>query len=306
MAILAFESGGTKLVAGIADDSGKIFQTQKKIRKPDQTAPETLKEICVLGSELQEQVKTSIKAVGYGFGGPVSRLTGRPVRSYSESGWEDIDLPAALRDYFGVDAFVENDCNVAALGEALHGAGRGMRTVFYITIGTGCGGGLVHQGRILQLGEHGEAEIGHLILDPDGPTCACGNSGCLEVFCSGPAIARRARQLYGNLFPDARSVIQEFINKNPVAVTLMEEFCWRLGQGVGSVATLFNPDIIVIGGGICSAGEPMAELVRYHARRYTFTPFKNRGQVMFSQLGENAVCQGAAAYARQRLEDKRD
>ncbi|HEY2933758.1 MAG TPA: ROK family protein [Acidobacteriota bacterium] len=303
MAILAFESGGTKLMAGIADDSGKLFQIKKTLRRPEQTASETLKELCALGSELQEEVKASIEVVGYGFGGPVSRVTGRPVRSYSETGWEDVDLSATLQRHFSVPVFVENDCNAAALGEALYGAGRAARTVFYMTLGTGCGGGVAHQGRILQLGEQGEAEIGHLVLDSNGPACACGNYGCLEAFCSGPAIARRARQLYGDLFPDAQSVIQEFVKHNPVAVTLMEEFCWRLGQGIAMVSTLFNPDVIVLGGGISTAGEPLAELVRYHVRRYVFAPFKNRAQIVISKLGESAVCQGAAAYARQRLKE---
>src|SRR5256712_8911249 len=182
MSILAFESGGTKLVAALADDSGRLLQGSRSLRRPSQTAAETLQELCQLADSLLSSAPTSPRAVGYGFGGPVSRATKRPLISYSESGWNHVDPVGHFYRHFGVPAFIENDCNSAALGEALFGVGRGSSTVFYVTVGTGCGGGLVHEGKIVALADNGEAEFGHMVLDPEGPACACGSFGCLEAF----------------------------------------------------------------------------------------------------------------------------
>ncbi|HEV8130924.1 MAG TPA: ROK family protein [Acidobacteriota bacterium] len=302
MSILAFESGGTKLVALLADDSGKLLQRGKALRHSGQTAAETLKELCRLGHSLLSNAPSRLRGIGYGFGGPVSRATKRPLISYSESGWDQINPVRYFEENFEVPAFIENDCNSAALGEALYGAGRGSDTVFYATLGTGCGGGLVHRGEIVALADNGEAEFGHIVLDPQGPACACGNFGCVEAFCSGPAIAAQAQTLYGGRFSDSKAVLQAFLEGDPDATVIVEEICEHLGHGLGIVATLFNPDVMIIGGGVAQTGEPLLERIRHHARRHTFGMFRDRARVVASVLGEDAVCQGAAAYAAQRLE----
>lgn len=303
MSILAFESGGTKLVAALADDSGRLLQRSRCLRRAEQTAAETLDELRQLAESLLPSTPDPLRAVGYGFGGPVSRVTMRPLISFTESGWNQVDPVNYFRGQFGVPAFIENDSNSAALGEALFGAGRGASTVFYVTVGTGCGGGLIHEGRIVALADTGEAEFGHMVLDPEGPACACGNFGCVETFCSGPAIAARAREICGDRFADARAVLDAFLHGDTAAVNIVDEVCERLGQGLGITASLFNPDIIVVGGGVAQAGEPLLERLRYHARRHTFGMFRDRARIVPSLLGEDAVCQGAAAYAMQRLEE---
>ncbi|MGI8786039.1 MAG: ROK family protein [Acidobacteriota bacterium] len=298
MLTLSFESGGTKLVAALSDESGCLIDRAKTTRRPDQSAAETLDELCVLGEGLAQRSATPPEVIGYGFGGPVSRQSNRPLQSFSERGWDLVDPAEILRKRFGVSAFLENDCNAAALGEALFGAGRGRQTVFYITLGTGCGGGLIHRQRIVDFGDSGEAEFGHIVLDPQGPACPCGSRGCLETYCSGPAISRQALELFGDSYADARAVLQAFLQHDECAARLVDQVAQRLGHGLGIALSLFNPDIVVIGGGVASAGEPLLELIRRHTLGHTFGPFRQRAPIVGSSLGEDAVCLGAAAHAR--------
>jgi len=186
-AYLVFETGGAKLVAGVAGPGGRLIETEKIYREPADRARKSFARLTELGRALFEKRQTDgarFRAVGFGFGGTVYREARKPHRCLHEQGWEELDVAAALEKEFGIPVFIENDCKLAALAEAHFGAGKGCHTVFYVTLGTGVGGGIVRGGRIQAFSDIGEAEIGHVVVEPEGLPCWCGGRGCVESVCS--------------------------------------------------------------------------------------------------------------------------
>ena len=194
-AYLAFETGGTKLVAAVALADGKLIESRIIARAPSNRASHSLSQLIETAMQLRKGYEAcgyGFAGIGFGYGGQVSRSAQRVLRCPHEDGWEDIDVRAELESAFDLPSIIENDCKLAALAEAILGAGRSQPTVFYITIGTGVGGGIVREGKIADFGDSGEAEIGHMVvMTQEGFSCPCGNKGCLETIASGPGLVFR-------------------------------------------------------------------------------------------------------------------
>lgn len=273
-AILAFDFGGTKLAAGIVDsDSGAVLAS---LRAPTPVggADAGLAAMFTLGRQLCAQHPEPISAVGVSFGGPVE-ADGRTVRlSMHIPGWEGMPLAERCEQTFAVPARIANDADAAALAEYRFGAGHGCRTMLYLTVSTGIGGGVIIDGK-LHRGEHAWAgEVGHMILKPDGPPCACGGNGCLESLSSGLSIARDARvdipPSLSHLNPaaiSARDVVAAARNGDPVAQRIWDHAVGWLGIGISSACNLINPGIVVLGGGLTGAGDtlfrPLRDIMAY-------------------------------------------
>jgi glucokinase len=292
------ESGGTKLLAALADEAGRLKEMRRSYRNPEQRAQQTLEELILMGRELTAQ--TEPQAVCLGFGGTVRKSDGQPLACFHEDGWEELDTLALLRDAFSADILVENDCNLAALGEAHFGAGQTRGTLFYATLGTGIGGGIVREGALLALGDTGEAEIGHIVVEEEGLPCPCGNRGCLETVASGPALARLAREMVG-WEGDAQTLMQAFRQGDSRAEAVVNHAADRLGMALGSVINLLHPQQIILGGGVMKGNQAFLETIQAAARPWVFPLFRDSTRFTLSRLGEQVVCQGAAVYARQRL-----
>ncbi len=251
--------------------------------------------------------------VGLACAGIVSPATGFLGRSPNLPGWENSDLTGALQAAFsGVPTAVANDVNAALYGEFHHGAGRGCRHLVMIALGTGVGGGLLVDGKLVTGFADGAGEIGHMTLDPEGPPCTCGNRGCLESYCGSVGLVRRARELAGtDLATDAwKAMIAEHGSDltprhfaelaaagDIVATVLFVEAGRRLGQAVASLVNVLAPDRVVIGGGVAQAGDlfllPCRELVARHVMSEA-----GRGTpVVAAELGPFAAAMGAAALA---------
>ncbi len=274
--VLGLDFGGTKLAAGIVDiQSGTVVATQR-CPTPAGGASTGFVAMMALGNALRAQVATPIHAVGVSFGGPVE-ADGRTVRlSMHIPGWEEFALATRCEAHFGVPAVIANDADAAALAEYRFGAGQGCQHMLYLTVSTGIGGGVIINGK-LHRGEHAWAgEVGHMILKPDGPLCACGGNGCLESLSSGLSIARDAR---ANVPPSLRDRDVTTITARDVAIAsaagdLVAKEIWDhavgwLGIGISSASNLLNPGIIVIGGGLTGAGEqlfsPLRTIMAYRA-----------------------------------------
>ena len=321
-AYLVFETGGTKLVAAVAGPDCRILETTILRREADDRAEKSFRRLIESGRELKKshaQQGRSFRAIGFGFGGTVRRSRREPHRCLHEQGWEGLPVAATLEKEFALPVSMENDCNLAALAEARFGAGQGCRTVFYVTLGTGVGGGIVREGRIQAFGDIGEAEIGHIVVVPDGPPCWCGGRGCVESVCSGPGLSQLADWL-SEQDPDlwARSELKQvhFSAGDISSKTLMENWgagepfssevidraAGYLGSALAAAVNLLSPGVIVVGGGVgwgnrvflTRVGEKMRDLVvPYFRDTYTIVP---------SALGEQVVSQGAAILAAQSLE----
>jgi glucokinase len=273
-AILGFDFGGTKLAAGIVDsDSGAVLAS---LRAPTPTggAVSGMQRMIELGQQLRATHSDPITAVGVSFGGPVE-ADGRTVRlSMHIPGWESYPLAQTCEAAFGVPSRIANDADAAALAEYRFGAGYGCTHMLYLTVSTGIGGGVIINGR-LHRGEHAWAgEVGHMILKPDGPACACGGNGCLESLSSGLSIARDARADIPAALRDrdpasisARDVVAAAQAGDPTAVRIWEHAVGWLGIGISSACNLINPGIVVLGGGLTGAGDalfgPLRDIMAY-------------------------------------------
>ena len=319
-AYLAFETGGTKLVAGLAGSDGRLLRTTAIRRDPADRAVRSFGRIVSAAERmLSESTQADeLRAVGFGFGGTVRRSTNSPHLCLHEEGWEEVAVAPELERRFQVPVVVENDCKLAALAEAHFGAGAGARSVFYVTLGTGVGGGYVLDGRIRPFGDLGEAEIGHIVVDETGPECCCGNRGCVEALCSGPGLAklfsllaRRSHESWKSsaLFKEAGpegttsiEVIRAWEEGDEFAASVMDYSAKRLASALGAVVNLLVPETVVVGGGLGTSTPRLLDLIRGHTPRYVVPYFRDSYEIVASQLQESVVTQGAAILARQQCE----
>jgi glucokinase len=321
-AYLAFETGGTKLVAGVAGPDVRLLETRTIYREPTDTARESFRRLIDLGHELKKAHEASgltFHACGLGFGGYVRRSDCRPLANLHEPGWGELDVANLVETEFHVPATVENDCKLAALAEAHFGAGRGHRTVFYMTLGTGVGGGIARDGEIVEMSDVGEAEIGHIVVLPDGPLCACGNRGCLEAVCSGPGlcelakwVAENERDLLGATGPQvpATGITSEDLMAawragDPFATHVIEKAAGCLASAGAATINLLAPNVFVIGGGFGSGNPAFVDLVRERTAPLVAPCFRGHYEMLSSLLGNQVVTQGAAILASQRTHPDR-
>lgn len=299
MGILCLESGGTKLVAAWAGEGEELLRTARRYRRPEQRAPETLEQLVALGREIQNP-GGRLEAVCLGFGGPVQRPEMHPQVCYHEEGWQQIDARGRLESAFSVPVFIENDCKLAALAEAHRGAGSTAGTLFYMTVGTGIGGAVVCRGELLELGSLGEGEIGHLVVEEEGPRCGCGNRGCLETLCSGPGLALLSERVTGSRL-EPLPLMERFRAGDGEARRVVKRAAGYLASALACTINLLNPQQIVLGGGVMKGNREFLEAIAGRVSDRVFPPFRGRTDFLLSRLEEMAVCQGAAIYARRRV-----
>ncbi|GAA4463355.1 ROK family glucokinase [Nibrella saemangeumensis] len=299
---IGIEIGGTKLQIVTGDNNGQIIHRHRFAVDKERGATGILETI----EETLRQVAETPTAIGVGFGGPVDWRTGRIATSHQVPGWGGFNLAEWLRERTNVDNIrIENDANVAALGEAVRGVASSFNQVFYVTLGSGVGGGMVVDGKIYHGAIPGEAEIGHLWLVPPD---ASGNPGqTIEQTCSGWAVDRQIRELLPQLDADsplkrlvgntvggeARSLHPAYEQSDPVARMLIEQIGSVLAFGLSHVVHLFHPQAIVLGGGLSLIGEPLRAAVRTALPRFVMSAFHPAPIVLLAKLGEDAVPVGA-------------
>ena len=300
---LAIEIGGTKLQVVSADDEGNIHERLRYLIVKEDGAEGIKKQI--ESALIYFSTKTDLAAAGIGFGGPVDRRTGKISLSFHIDGWAEFDLVQWLQTIIQVPVFIENDANVAALGEALKGAGKEYDHVFYLTLGSGVGGGMVINGQIYQGAVPGEAEIGHIRLDRKRST--------MESKCSGWSVDRKVREavdkepesVLGQLARDAVSGEAKFLKPaiekgDLLAIQILRETAEDIAFGLSHVVHLFHPEIIVLGGGLSLIGEPLRAMVEKNLRSFIMEAFLPGPEVFLSLLKEDSVPVGALELARQK------
>ena len=282
MSFLAIDIGGTKFTLALFDEAGKMLHRESRMTDREggprwMTArfPEIVSSWNAAGS---------IQAVGIGFGGPVNFKTQSVVLSTHVGGWEGFDLVATVRDTFGAPTLMDNDANVGALGEGLHGAGRGHRPLFYMTLSTGIGGGILTENGVYRGADSYAGEIGHLTIRPDGPDCLCGANGCFERMCCGLWLERDHGRPAEILLADPAFVRDYVVN---------------LSLGLKSAIMLLNPSLIVIGGGITKAGDSLFVPLRQELGRRITSWSRARVDVVPAELGDDSVLYGAYELAVQ-------
>ncbi len=305
MNLLGIEIGGTKLQLVAGDASGRITE-RLRFSVDRASGGEGIRQR--IAEALPALIRTHAPAaIGVGFGGPVDWQTGQICCSHQIAGWHDFGLGEWLRSRSGLPVFVDNDANVAALGEAVHGAGRGRNSVFWINMGSGVGGGLVADGRLYHGAKPGEAEIGHLRLDRSGTI--------LEERCSGWAVDRRLRTAIaanpagplahlagGATSGEARFLAAAVGEGDTAAQGILAEVADDLAFALSHVVQLFHPQVIVVGGGLSLVGEPLRAAIASALPRYVMDSFQPGPDIRLAGLGEDSVPIGALTLAATRLD----
>lgn len=308
---IGVDVGGTKIAAAMVEPDGSInrrFRTETRaVEGPDKV----IERICQGIEQVMGEEK--VDGIGIACPGPLDARTGVILSPPNLPGWDRIPLKDRLEERFGVPVRVENDANAAAWGEYLLGAGRGADPLVYMTVSTGIGGGVVLDGHLFRGADTYAGEVGHMIVDPRGALCGCGRRGCLEAMASGTAIARaaeeavrngnsRIRELSGKCAPRAEHVFAAFREGDETAARIISEEIRYLAIGIANIVHLLNPRVIVIGGGVASAGEVFFAPLRERISTYLMPSFANTFEIRPAELGEDAGVIGAAALWARRLD----
>ena len=302
---LGIEIGGTKLQLVVGNQSANIRERRRLTVDPAKG-----------GAGIRQQIKQvlpallrahDVRAVGVGFGGPVDWQQGQICCSHQVQGWSGFALGDWLRSLAKRPVVVDNDANVASLGEAQHGVGAGFNPVFFMTLGSGVGGGLVADGKIYHGAKPGEAEIGHVLLDRQG--------ALLESRCSGWAVDKKIRQLKSTAPEsllcklaskskggEAKHLGAALARRDPAAERILSETAGDLAFGLSHVVHLFHPGILVLGGGLSLLGEPLRTAVEKSLRRFVMKAFLPGPLIALPKLGEDSVPIGALVLAKQQAQ----
>lgn len=300
--VLALDIGGTKLAAGVftAEGEARMLERRERPTRGAEGVEVSLAQVYGLLEEVVEAAAAHGAPAGIGVcaPGPLDPRTGVIFNPTNMPGWVNLPLAAEIQQRFSLPCRVENDANGAGLGEAIFGAGRGYSSVFYATLSTGIGTGIIFDGRVYH-GKNGAAgEGGHVSIDYRSATrCNCGSLGCIEALASGTSIARRAREALSSVSEPvtAETVARAAAGGDQRAIRLLDETGEMLGAWLGSVVSLLDPDIIILGGGVSRIGEPLFARIRRAVPGRTINPFAAQTPIVAAALGADAGVWGAAA-----------
>jgi glucokinase len=292
--VIGVDLGGTKILAGLARGDGSI---ERRLERPTPlgSQDELLQGI---DEAVDDLLTADVQAVGFGIPTRVDHRTGRSAAAVNLPLGE-LDFAARMRERFGLPVGVDNDGNAAALAEWRFGAGRGTRDMVMLTLGTGVGGGVVFDGRLFR----GWAELGHIVVEHDGPPCqgSCTGRGHLEALTSGHAATRRAQEAFGPGV-DAHDLVRLADGGDPRARGILDGIGRRLGSGIGSLVNVFNPERVVVGGGFAAAGELVLQPAREVVAREALSPAGAEVRIVQAELGAEAGLIGAVLLALDALE----
>ena len=309
--VIAVDLGGTSIRTALV--RGGTIHGRVRRETPAAEGPERV--IAAIAGEVERVLRAEgvHPRMGGGEGtvlavaspGPLNAALGIVYRAPNLLGWHDVPLGALLEERTGLPVSLLKDANAAALAEHRMGAGRGAGTMIYVTLSTGIGGGLILNGELFEGPDGTAGEIGHMTIDEYGPICNCGNRGCVETKASGTAIARRAAALIasgtlhveGTRAPSAAQVIAAAQAGNAEAAALLGEAGRSVGLALVGVIHLFNPEVIVLGGGLIHAGALLLAPIQAAIDRHAISAPRRRVRLALAALGDDAGLWGAAIHA---------
>ncbi len=308
---IGVDVGGTRIRAGLVTTTGEIVRREVTQTRHDAGAEGVIAQVVELVQALTADTEVPVAGVGVAVPGAVDPHAGKVRFAPNLPNWRDLPVRSLLARRLPWPVFVGNDANLAAVAEHRFGAGRGVRHLIYITVSTGIGGGIIVDNRLL-LGQHGyAAEIGHHTVKADGPPCKCGNIGCLEALASGTAIARDARvavasgektllreHCEGNIWHlNATHVVEAANAGDPVAIRILERAGHYLGVGILNLLHIFNPQRVILGGGVMNAGDWITRPMWAVLRQRVQASYLEACDIVPAALGDNVGILGAAALA---------
>jgi len=303
-AIGGVDIGGTKIAAGIVDDSGRVLACRQA---PTQTAgpwPQALTLISTMLREAARDADATIVGIGIGSTGPLDPLTGRFQNLDTIPQWSGASPVDDLAREFNVSVAMENDADAGALGEATWGAGRNKSRLIYVTVGTGIGGGIIFDGHLYRGVDGAHPEVAHQVIDVNGPPCSCGLRGCWEALACGPGMAKwmaSHSEYKGAPGLTARRIYEHAMAGDPLAARAVERENFYLGIGLANLVNLFTPDAVILGGSVMkSAGVFLKDIRQVMQRGCRFVPL-DKVNLSLASLGDDANLIGAARVWHHRF-----
>jgi glucokinase len=315
--VAGVDIGGTKVAVGLVDSEGKILVQSRKPMIANGTADAALQAVTDAIDSLSAADGAGFQCIGICAPGPLDPQAGVVLNPPNLPCWRNFPLAEKIRSKYNQPVNVDNDANAAALAETRWGAARGYRYVFYATIGTGIGTGIVFDNRIYH-GKTGSAgEGGHVSIDYRGPVCACGKRGCIEILAAGPAIGARARNRL-NSAPSAKSAMLDLANGNIAAVTseivgrayqggdslareVLQETIALLTTWLGNIVDLLDPDVVVMGGGVAAMLQPFFDEIKKRLPSCCVNPHASQIPILMAHYGADAGIAGGAALCQEEL-----
>jgi glucokinase len=307
--VIGVDLGGTKLLAGVVDAElnvhHRVFRHAREGKGPDQL----LDALVAAVDEAREAAGGEVRAVGFGVPSLVDPVTG-VANTTVHLPLRDVPLRDVMAERLGVPVAVDNDANAATVAEHRHGAAVGSTTAALLTLGTGIGGGIVADGRVVRGAFGGAGEWGHMVIQADGPLCTCGNRGCLEMLVSGTALGRAAQQVavelpdsgFGRALRAGRDITGMLATElahdgDPIAREVVASIGHYLGVGIGNVVNILNPEVVVVGGGVIAAGELLLAPARAVVSERALAPSRNQVRIVPTRFGDASGMIGAAILA---------
>ena len=312
--VIGIDLGGTNLKAGLVGKDGKITH-RLSIKTNYNADPQAISnQIFELIDEIIKEAhvkKSDIIGVGLGSPGLIDKKGETIIFSPNLPRWRNIPIKLFVTERFCMPCVLENDANAAAWGEKWVGAGKDVNSLVMLTLGTGIGGGIVIDNKLWRGANNVAAEIGHMIIQMDGPKCSCGNSGCIEAYASATAMVRRFKEsLKGGAsssLKDSREITAKMINDaafqgDRASLDIIEETGRYLGIALVNVMHILNPEMIVLTGGMIGSGELLMNPIRQVTKQKAFEASYKDTKIVFSQLGNDAGIIGAAGCLLKELE----
>ncbi|NPV54010.1 MAG: ROK family glucokinase [Firmicutes bacterium] len=310
--VIGVDLGGTKIAFGVMDAEGNIAARLTRPTLPGEGVGPVISRISGGITEVMATLGIAagdVRGIGIGSPGPLNPVSGVVIFAPNLK-WHNVPVKDMVEAELGIPVYLENDANLAALGELRFGAGQGAKNMIYITVSTGIGGGIIINGDVYSGSTFVAGEVGHTIIKPDGPQCGCGQYGCLEAMASGTAIARMAREAIaagektmireiagGDAGVNAEVVARATLAGDGVALAIIREAATYLGLGVTNLVNILNPEVVVIGGGVSRIGDMLFDTVRTTVRERAVEGAREAVRIVPAQLGSDAGIVGAATLA---------
>ena len=318
--VLAIDLGGTKIIAAIISNKGQIVAKERCLTLADEGPQPVIRRIFSAIDHLLSQRNinpSQLDSISIAAAGAIDFKKGLITSSPHLPGWHDVPLRDIVEEKYKVNTFLINDASAAALGEHHFGAGQGVNNLILLAVGTGIGGGIILNGRLYSGASGSAGEIGHITIDVGGPKCDCGNTGCLEALVSGTAVAKEAirrikqgersslTKAVGGEIEDitAEEVLTAAWDGDSLASEIILKAATYLGVGLANIVNIFNPEMIIIGGGIAKMGDLLLNPARQVVRERAFQLSAQVVQIVPAQLGDDAGVLGAAVFAFQQEVD---
>jgi len=285
---IGIDLGGTKIAGVLVTPSGKVLMDVTIPTEAKRGKKHIIDNIDKAIHMLKQSKKVKINGIGIGAPGPIDYEKGIVVEAPNLPGWKRVRLKEIFQRKYKIPVYVDNDANCAALAEAWFGAGRNARHFLYMTVSTGIGGGIVINKKIYRGANGSAGEFGHMVIDSKGPRCGCGHIGHLEAYASGTAIRRRTGM---------RALAVELAARqgDKKAQKIIQEIASYLAIGIANLVNIFNPEMIVIGGGLSNMRELLFNPIRKEFKKYALTLPARKVKIVRAKLGTDAGVLGAAA-----------